>query len=81
MNNNLYNWHDERMVDLEMREINRELSQANLLKEAGLSGSDWLARATGALGGLLKGMRKSLEPRASVERPPYQSRGRPRRAE
>ena len=77
MNNNLYNWHDEHMVNWEMQEIDRELSQANLLKEAGLSGSDWLARATGALGGLLKGMRKGLAPRASVERPQYQSRSKP----
>lgn len=46
MNNNLYQWHDERMVDLEMRQIRDELGQANYLSEPGPS---VLRSLTGAL--------------------------------
>lgn len=53
MNNNLYHWHDEQMVRLEMREVDRAVEQARLLKEAGLSGESWLARAAQALRSLL----------------------------
>jgi hypothetical protein len=52
--NNLYHWQDERMVDLEMKEIQREIANANLLREAGLSGNDWLARAVNAFFKLLR---------------------------
>lgn len=46
MNNNLYQWHDERMVDLEMRQIRHELGQANYFLEPGPS---VLRSLTGAL--------------------------------
>lgn len=49
MNNNLYNWHDERMVDLKMQEINRAVQQERLLRQAGLAGENWLAWAAGGL--------------------------------
>jgi hypothetical protein len=65
--NNLYNWHDERMVDLEMQEINRELEQARLLKEAGISGTNWLASAFGALSNWLIAMSERLRIRRSME--------------
>ena len=44
MNNNLYNWHDERLVELKLRELNREVEHLRLLKEAGLSEPGWFAR-------------------------------------
>ena len=53
MNNNLYNWHDERMVQPKMKELNQELEQARLLKKAGLCGSNRLAHAIEALRRLL----------------------------
>lgn len=37
MNNNLYHWHDERMVDLEMRQVRQELGQAHYSSERGSS--------------------------------------------
>ncbi len=71
--NNLYNWHDERMVDLEMKEINRELEQAKLLREAGISGTNWLASAFGALRNWLIAMSERLRNRRSTEQPYRQS--------
>jgi hypothetical protein len=56
---NLYHWHDERMVELKMRDINREIEQARLLKEAGISDTGWLARAWNAGLSLLVRRRKS----------------------
>lgn len=49
MNNNLYHWHDERMVDLKMQEINRAVQQERLLQQAGLAGENWLVWAAGGL--------------------------------
>lgn len=72
--NNLYHWHDERMVDLERKEIDREIANANLLREAGLSGTDWLARALNGLLGLLKIRDRDLEDRPSSEQTSYPPR-------
>jgi hypothetical protein len=72
--NNLYHWHDERMVDLEMKEINREIANANLLREAGLSGTDWLARALNGLLDLLGTRGREPQDRHSMERQSYPSR-------
>ena len=44
MNNNLYHLHDERLVELKLRELGREIEHLRLLKEAGLSEPGWLAR-------------------------------------
>ncbi|NJC97073.1 MAG: hypothetical protein C3F07_09375 [Anaerolineales bacterium] len=35
--NNLYTWHDERMVSLKMNELDRELVSIRLLHDAGLA--------------------------------------------
>jgi hypothetical protein len=59
MNNNLYQWHDERMVDLEMHEIRRELEHANLFRQAG--GEGWLARAVGSLLNVFKSRRQQTD--------------------
>jgi hypothetical protein len=53
MNNNLYSWHDERMVQHEVREVDRAVQQARLLKEMGGSDVGLPARFLGALRGLL----------------------------
>ncbi len=53
MNNNLYNWHDNYMVELEMRELRRDLEHARMLKEAGISGELWAVRAVKSLGRML----------------------------
>jgi hypothetical protein len=67
--NNLYNWHDERMVDLKMKEINRELEQARLLREAGISDTNWLTSAFGALSNWLIAISERLRNRRSTKHP------------
>ena len=47
---NLYNWHDERMNELKLKEIHREIEHQYLLKEAGLSAPGILSRLLHALG-------------------------------
>ena len=49
MNNNLYHWHDERLVELKRNEINREIEHLRLLREAGLSEPGWFVRAGKAI--------------------------------
>jgi hypothetical protein len=53
MNNNLYNWHDNYMVELEMREMHRNLEYARMLKEAGIPGETRAVRAVKSLGRML----------------------------
>jgi hypothetical protein len=67
MNNNLYKWHDEQMVQHEMREVDRAVEQARLLKEAGLSGGNWLARAVRGLFNLLRRQDKGVQDQRSIE--------------
>jgi hypothetical protein len=71
-----YHWDDERIVDWEMKEIQREIAQANLLREAGLSGTDWLARAVNGLLNLLSLRGRDLQDHRSTEGQSYQSPGK-----
>ena len=64
--NNLYHWHDERMVDLKMQEINREIEQVRLLREAGISNPSWMARAVVALSNLLMERRIKFQGDCSI---------------
>ncbi len=73
MNNNLYSWHDEEMVRHEMREVDRAIEQARRLREAGLVGENWLARAVKALRILLNARRKGIQDHSSVEPQAYQA--------
>jgi hypothetical protein len=53
--NNIYHWHDEVMVALEMENFKREIESIRLLRDAGLSNPGWFERMTIALGnGLVK---------------------------
>jgi hypothetical protein len=76
MNNNLHHWHAEHMVRYEMREIDRAVEQARLLREAGLSRTSWLTRVMNGLVNFLKARRKgaqdprSIEPKASPRKSP-----------
>ncbi len=67
MNNNLYHWQDERLVELKLPEVDREVQQARLLKEVGLSGESWLAHAAQTLRNLLKARNKGTQGQRSVE--------------
>ena len=61
MNNNL--WHIEQMVRYEMREVERAVEQARLLKQMGGSDAGLLARFLGALRGLLAARNVKLQER------------------
>jgi hypothetical protein len=74
MNNNLYGWHDERMVGFEMQEINRAVEQDRLLKEAGLYGKSWPVRVMEALRNLMIRRKKSFQGQGSLEQRSYSSR-------
>ena len=74
MNNNLYQWHDERMVDQEMEHIRHELGQANMFREAGGSAGRGIVRVVGAFLHLLFRRRKEDPTPGSLEQGSYQSR-------
>ena len=74
MNNNLYQWHDERMVDQEMEHIRHELGQANMFREVGDSAGRGIVRAMGSLLHLLLWRRKEYPTSGSPEQGLYQSR-------
>jgi len=63
MNNNLYSRHDERMVQHEMREVDRAVQQARLLKELGNSEPGLLVRSIDALRGLISGRKAKIQER------------------
>lgn len=65
--NNLYNWHDEQMIQLEMQQVRDEMEHVRMLKEAGISGNDWLLLAMKSLRGLLTKGWKRLQDYRSVE--------------
>ena len=62
---NLYNSHDERMNNLKMQEIHREIENYYLLKEAGLSEPGILSRAMHALRNWLKAQSQRRQDRCS----------------
>jgi hypothetical protein len=63
MYNNLYSWHNEMMVALEMDNFKREIEAIRLLRDAGLSNPGWLERIFTAFGNALvkwgKGLREN----------------------
>lgn len=79
MNNNLHPWHAEHMVRYEMRELDRAVEQARLLREAGLSGTNWLTRLMNGLVNWLNARRKGFQARRRMEPQAY-SRKHPRSA-
>lgn len=65
--NNLYSWHDEKMVSLKMQEIDREVKEIRLLREAEKSNPGWLARNAEILGGMLIRLGEKLQKRNSAK--------------
>jgi hypothetical protein len=63
----------ERLAELKMQEAHREAEHARLLKEAGLSGANLLARAADSLRNLLAARRERLQGHRSAEHESYQS--------
>ena len=51
--NDLYNWHAEVMVNLEMEELKKEVDSIRLIHDAGLSNPNLFERAAIAVGNIL----------------------------
>ena len=73
MNNNLYSRHDEAMVRHEMREVDRAVEQARLLREAGLGGENAVVRAVNVLRNLLRARKNALRGQRSAGSQVYRS--------
>ena len=69
--NNLYL--QQQVVKLKMQEAQREIEQAHLRREAGLSGPNWVPRAAKAFLNLRGARRRRVQDRHSVEPQSYQS--------
>ena len=68
--NNLY--HQEQLVKLNQEKLQREMKRAHLLRAAGHSGSNFLARVAQVLRNLWKA-RKRFQDHRSIEPHAYQS--------
>lgn len=69
--NNLYL--QERLVELKQQEIQREVEQARLLREAGLAGEGLLARAANALRNVLQARKGGSQDPMAIETKAYPS--------
>ena len=66
MSSNLYSWHNEIMTNLEMREIEREIEEIRLIKDAGLAKPGLFERLGIGLGNaLVKAGKNQREQRTS----------------
>ncbi|HSL45196.1 MAG TPA: hypothetical protein VK897_17315 [Anaerolineales bacterium] len=63
----------ERLVELKQQEIQREVEQARLLREAGLVSPNPLARAVNALRSFVNVKRKASQDHTAVEQGSYPS--------
>jgi hypothetical protein len=67
--NNLYL--QDRLVELQMQEVQREVEQARLLREAGLAGEGWLSRAANALRNVLQARKRGSQDQMSIQTKAY----------
>ena len=67
--NNLYL--QDRLVELQMQEMQREVEQARLLREAGLAGEGWLSRAAKALRNVLSARKRGSQDKMSIQTKAY----------
>lgn len=74
--NNLYQWHDEWMSELEMRQVRQEMAHVRMLKEAGIIGNGWPVRAGRAFVNILASGLRKIRSFRSVERPSRQPDGK-----
>ena len=72
MSNNLYSWHDELMVSLEMDNLKSEIENIRLLRDAGLSNPGWIERALIAIGNFLSKFGKNLRDNYTEPHQAYQ---------
>ncbi|MGD8405672.1 MAG: hypothetical protein PVJ21_18580 [Anaerolineales bacterium] len=72
MDANMHNWHTEQMLDLKMREINREVEANRLIKVAGLAKPGLLERIGISLGNTLVKIGQNLRERRMLQCQAYQ---------
>lgn len=72
MSSNLYSWHNEVMTTLEMREIEREIEEIRLIKDAGLAKPGLLERIGISLGNALVEAGQSLREQRTSPHQAYQ---------
>lgn len=73
MSENLYGWHNEAMVALEMRELEREIEQIRLIKDAGLAKPGLFERIGISLGNALVKAGQNLRERRISPHQAYQN--------
>lgn len=73
MSENLFNWHSEVMVALEMKELEREIEQIRLIKDAGLAKPGLFERIGISLGNTLVKAGKNLRERRMSPHQAYQT--------
>ena len=71
--NNIYHWHDEVMVALEMENFKREMESIRLLRDAGLSNPSWFERLIIALGNKLVKVGRRLNEEHTAPTQAYQT--------
>lgn len=71
--NSLYHWHDERLIELKLREVEQAVERDRLLKAAGLSSLNLLVRTAVTLQKLLQARNRRLRRRSGrpVEQESY----------
>ena len=70
--NNLYHWHNEVMVNLEMEDFKREIDMIRLLNDAGLSNPSLFGRMVIAIGKSLASFGNRLYKNYTDPRQAYQ---------
>lgn len=73
MSENLYSWHNEVMTTLEMRDIEREIEEIRLIKDAGLAKPGLLERIGIRLGNALVDASHNLREHRTSPRQAYQN--------
>ena len=73
MSENLYSWHNEIMTNLEMREIEREIEDIRLIKDANLGKPGLIERIATSLGNTLTKRSQELHEQRKSPRQAYQN--------
>jgi len=68
---NLYHWHDEIMVQLEMKELYSEIEHIRLLHDASQTKPSWFARQFAKFGNWISEVGASIYRRHSAPAPQY----------
>ena len=72
MENNIYTWHNELMVNVEMQELRREIEGIRLLRDASLSNPGWIERFLIAVGDFMARHGRNLHENYTKPRQAYQ---------